>query len=652
MKTRQMKVLCLLLVALALAVRAAGQTVCSPDGRLTVAIDVADGVPMYSLLYDGHVFLEPSPLGLATTVGDFTRDMTLAAAAPVESISDDYSVASIKQSRVHYAATRGVFTFAHGDRAAYDVVFQVSDRDVAFRYQLYPQGDSLCCVVLAEATGFQLPVGSLSYACPQARPMEGWRRTSPSYETPYSIEPVGANGWGEGYTFPCLFRTPAGWLLLSETGVTSAYCGGRLIGHDGGLYTLAFPQEGEMNGNGNACPGLPLPCATPWRTITVGTTLAPIVETTVPFDVVAPQYAPSQEYVYGAGVWSWIMGMDGSVNYADQQRYIDFCAAMGWQTVLVDNYWDTQIGREGIEQLAAYARSKGVALFLWYNSNGYWNDSPQSPRNLMDNIIARRREMRWLQTIGVRGIKVDFMGSDKQKAMQLFEEILADANDYGLMVIFHGCTIPRGWERMYPNYVTSEAVLASENLYFAQSFCDNEALAATFLPFIRNTVGAMDFGGSALNKYYNKENSPAVAGSMRRTSDVFALATAVLFQSAVQHFAVAPNNLTDAPQWALTFLQTVPTTWDEVRYLAGEPGRYVVLARRKGSDWYVAGVNGEQQTLSLCLPLPMFAAGETVTVYSDDAQLVGSVEQVAVDADGALTVLLPCNGAVVITTRE
>ena len=173
--------------------------------------------------------------------------------------------------------------------------------------------------------------------------------------------------------------------------------------------------------------------------------------------------------------WSWIIGFDESVNFQEQKRYIDFTADLGFVSQIVDNWWDTQITRDSIEILAKYAKQKGTSLCLWYNSNGYWNDAPQGPKHIMNNIIKRRREMAWMQSIGIRGIKVDFLGSDKQQTMQLYEDILADANDFGLEVIFHGATLPRGWERMYPNFIGSEAVLASENLHFGDDFCRQES---------------------------------------------------------------------------------------------------------------------------------------------------------------------------------
>ena len=628
---------------------AENKQITSPDGKLVVTVADMDGRPSYSVSYDNVLFLKPSPLGMIANIGDFSSGMSLEKNVSTNKIDETYELASIKKSKVHYVANEAVFSFTQQGKTIYDVIFRISNNDVAFKYRMYPQGETLSCVIKKEATGFAFPDGTTTFLCPQSKPMGGFARTSPSYETSYTADDVaGKNGWGEGYTFPCLFRNgDNGWVLVSETGVNGGYCASRLLGHKEGMYTIGFPQEGEANGNGTVSPGIALPGETPWRTITVGKTLAPIVETTVPFDVVKPLYQAKGEYTYGRGSWSWIIGMDGSTNYKEQLRYIDFSAAMGYQSVLVDALWDKQIGRDKIEELAKYGKDKGVALYLWYNSNGYWNDAPQTPRSIMDNAIARRKEMKWMQSIGIRGIKVDFFGGDKQMTMQLYEDILSDANEYGLLVIFHGCTLPRGWERMYPNFASSEAVLASENLHFSQGSCDNEAFNATLHPFIRNTVGSMDFGGSALNKYYNADNAPR--GSRRVTSDVYALATAVLFQSPVQHFALAPNNLTDAPSWAIDFMKEVPTTWDEVRFIDGYPGKYVILARRHGDKWYIAGVNAQKETLKLKVNLPMFSNGEKVRLFSDDKALQGGVKQIEIGKKQELQLAIPCNGGVLIT---
>ncbi len=620
-------------------------TITSPDGHISMELGMTDGIPNYSVSYNGQQVLEKSALGIVTNIGDYSRNLSLKDTEQRD-INVCYDMRNIKQSHVDYRAKEMTAHYEQEGKNVLDIIFRISNRDIAFRYKVHPKGDNRVCVVKEEISTFCLPSETTSFLCPQSKPMTGFARTMPSYETPYALdEPVGKNGRGEGYTFPCLFKSPQAWVLISETGTDGNYVGCRLLNDKDGNYRIGFPQQGELNGVGSTTPAMALPGQTPWRTITMGT-LADIVVTTAPFDLVEPKYKASQSYIYGKGSWSWIIGMDPSCNFDEQKRYIDFSAAMGYQSVLIDAFWDKQIGYERIAELSRYGREKGVGLFLWYNSNGSWNDAPQTPIGKMNNSHIRREEMRWMQQNGIRGIKVDFFGGDKQPMMQLYEDILSDANDFGLLVIFHGCTLPRGWERMYPNYAASEAVLASENLHFGQGACDAEARNACTHPFIRNTVGAMDFGGSALNKYYGADNK---RGTVRRTSDVFALATAVLFQSPVQHFALAPNNLTDAPSWAIEFMKSVPTTWDEVRFIDGYPGKYVIIARRSGSKWYVAGINAEEKPLKKTISLPMFENGTIMNVYSDDAQLNGSVKTIKQNKKRQLSITIPCNGGTVIT---
>jgi hypothetical protein len=265
----------------------------------------------------------------------------------------------------------------------------------------------------------------------------------------------------------------------------------------------------------------------------------------------------------------------------------------------------------------------------------------------MDNPIQRKKQMKWWQKLSVKGVKIDFFGGDKQETMRLYEAILSDANEYGLMVIFHGCTLPRGWERMYPNYVGSEAVLASENLIFGQHACDMEAYNATLHPFIRNTVGCMEFGGVFLNKRMNRGND---GGTTRRTTDVFQLATAVLFQNPIQNFALAPNNLQDAPQVCLDFMKEVPTEWDEVRYIDGYPGKYVVLARRHGEKWYVAAVNAGKETLKLNADLS-FLGEKVVSWYADDKNLQPQMQEKKLKAGKPTQLVIAPQGGIVLVTE-
>ena len=640
--------LALLLLLNACSVGAQDVTVSGPDQRLQVAFDCqTDGGLVYSVVYDGKTMLANSPLGLETNMGSFVKGLKLER-HEIHSIDTVYEQSRIKASHIHYQANELTCHLTNAEGRQMAVTFRVSNNDVALRYSLPRQHGTGSVRVMSEATGFHFPEQTTTFLCPQSDAMIGWKRTKPSYEEEYKVDaPMSDRSqYGHGYTFPCLFRVgDDGWVLVSETGVDSRYCASHLSDAENGLYRIAFPMPEENNGNGTVEPAFALPGSTPWRTITVGESLKPIVETTVPWDVVEPRYTTKQDYRMGRSTWSWILWQDDSSNFDDQVKYVDLAAALGYEYVLVDSWWDNNMGYQKMEKLVEYARSKGIGIFLWYSSSGYWNDIEQSPINKMDNAIIRKQEMSWMQKLGVKGIKVDFFGGDKQETMRLYEDILSDADDHGLMVIFHGCTLPRGWERMYPNYVGSEAVLASENLIFNQHFCDNEAFNACLHPFIRNTVGCMEFGGTFLNKRLNRGND---GGTTRRTTDVFQLATAVLFQNPIQNFALAPNNLTDAPQLCIDFMKQVPTTWDEVRFIDGYPGKYVVLARRHGDTWYVAGINATQEPLKLKVDLPMLS-GKTVSCYKDDKKQQPMCESLKVKADKKVQLdILPQGGVVLV----
>jgi len=627
--------------------------VVSPDGRIAVSISDDGGRLRYEACLDGVQMLQPSALGLLTTVGDFGSGLQVVGEES-RSISETYTMRNTKASHVYYCANELTLKVKNTAGQQFAVQFRVSNRDVAFRYMLERQGkdgDTKRTRVLRELSAFNPVGGTKTFLCPQIGPETGWEQTKPSYEEDYLLDQDMnvRSQFGLGYTFPCLFRVAVSdkssqgkakkkhttlnaqpsalnaqrstlnnyWMLISETGVTSQYCGSHLSDYTVGEgYAIAFPHEGENNGIGSASPSVALPSATPWRTITMGSTLAPIVETTVAYDLVSPLYQPGTAYKGGRYTWSWLVWQDESINYDDQVQFIDLASKMGFEYTLVDNWWDERIGRDRIAELSSYAQSRGVSLMLWYNSNGSWNDAPQTPRQCMNTSVARHREMAWLKSIGVKGIKVDFFGGDKQQTMQLYEDILADANLYGIQVIFHGCTLPRGWERMYPNFVASEAVLASENVFFDPRHANNEGKELTLHPFIRNAVASMDWGGVIMNKYLSRDNK---SRHRRATSDMFEIATAITNQSEVNCIAMQPNNLDELPADELQLLRDMPTQWDETRFIDGYPGRYVVMARRHANRWYIAALNGTGEPLSLDLALPMLD-GTAFTLYTDGNQ--------------------------------
>ncbi|MCF0198754.1 MAG: glycoside hydrolase family 97 catalytic domain-containing protein [Bacteroidaceae bacterium] len=630
------------------------QQVTSPDGNLTVRFNVESGVPTYSVECEGKQFLTRSPLGLETSIGDFTQGMKLVE-TQTTTVKDSYDLSRSKVSHVDYVATQTDFVLENAKGKRMTVTFRVSGNDVAFRYSFpkQPRETPMNIVVRREATGFAFPGETTTYLSPQAGPREGFAATKPSYEEDYQVEQplLAKTQRGLGYTFPCLFRVgDKGWAQVSETGVAGNYCGSHLSDYAPETgYTIAFPHEGENNGLGAVTPVFSLPGSTPWRTITVGSTLKPLVETTVQFDVVEPLYEASQDYRPGRYTWSWLIWQDASCNWDDQVTFIDLASAMSYEYVLVDAWWDRNIGRERMAELSQYAQSKGVNLFLWYNSNGSVNDAPQGPLNCMDTPMHRDREMAWMKSAGIKGIKVDFFGGDKQATMQLYEDILYDANRYGIQVIFHGCTLPRGWERMFPNFVGSEATLASENMTFSQYHCDRAGFELTMHPFCRTAVGSVDWGGVIMNRHLARDNK---RGNTRRTSDLFEIATGITNQCSVQCIAIQPNGLQDLPAFELDFLRTLPTTWDETRLLAGHPGQYVALARRHGDQWYVACLNGTDKEMTLTLDASMFG-GKELRLYNDTKQRsenlpVSALTTAKADKKGQLKVTLqPMGGAII-----
>ena len=627
-------------------------SVSSPNNQLQVTVSDAGGRLHYTATLDGKQMLLPSALGLKTSIGDLTRDLVINN-SELKTKNYDYKMRGTKASATNYQANCLLLDIQNKDGIKMSVIFQVSNNDIAFRYALPRQTigrkEMKRVRIMSELSSFNFPDGTTTFISPQIGPESGWEQTKPSYEEGYSADAsmAASSQYQHGYIFPALFHLPAGWALVAETGVGSNYCGSHLSDYQAGTgYTVAYPDQGENNGFGSDFAAIPLPGETPWRTITLGTTLKPIVETTISYDLVEPLYAPSTDYKPGRYTWSWLIWQDNSINYDDQVKFIDLAAAMGFEYCLVDNWWDTQIGRDRIPELSRYAQSKGVHLLLWYNSNGFANDAPQGPRDCMNTAIAREKEMKWMQSIGIKGIKVDFFGGDKQEVMRLYEDILSDANRYGLQVVFHGCTIPRGWEKMYPNYVASEAVLASENVFFNEGAAIKQPFDLTLHPFCRNATASMDWGGIIMNKYLSKDNK---SRHSRKTTDIFEMASGIIMQTSVQCVAMQPNNLEELPQFEMDFLKGLPTTWDETRYIDGYPGKYVVLARRHGNDWYVAGLSAEKQPLTLTLNLPMFATGQTLQYYVDDKKTgEPTLTTLKVDKKGQAKVILQPNGGLIL----
>ena len=618
--------------------------VAGPDGRLAVDFRLDDaGSPRYAIRLGGRPALGESRLGLVRDDADFSRGLRLLSASRSEPVRDRYEILTSKRRVNLYRANRKVFRLQTADGRRMDIIFQVSDDGVAFRY-FFPETAAETRRLSEEVTSFNFLPGTRAWLQPMSVARSGWEKTNPSYEEYYEKDIAAGtpSPTGAGWVYPALFRSGETWLLVSETGLGRDYCGTRLRSESpGGEYAVGFPDPRENFKGGPVNPESKLPWLTPWRVVVVGS-LKTVAESTLGVDLADKPARPAGPSVRpGKASWSWPLLGDSQTVYEVQKRFIDYAAGMGWRYCLVDALWDKQIGYEKLKELVDYARGRGVGILVWYNSAGDWNSSPQTPRDLMLTRESRAREFERLKAMGVAGLKVDFFGGDGQSVIGYYHDILEDTAPYGFLLNFHGATLPRGWQRTYPHLMTMEAVRGLEFVTFEQAFADEEPAHAAMLPFTRNVFDPMDFTPVVLDRINRIE---------RRTTSAFELALSVLFTSGIQHYAEIPEGMAKAPAYVRDFLKRVPSVWDDTKFLDGYPGKFAVLARRGEGRWYVAGINGEASAKKLTLRLGELPARGAGTLITDGGggNLSFRQEQVSLAPGGKLEVTLRPRGGFVL----
>lgn len=642
--------------------------VTSPDERLTAIVTVdSEGAPRYRIDLDGRTVLQESRLGLIRDDADFSRNLELVSTSEAERIADRYEILTAKRRINTYVANRRVVHLATADGKQMDIIFQVSNDGVAFRY-FFPETSNEVRRIAEEVSSFHFLPGTRAWLQPMSVAKSGWSRTNPSYEEDYEKDiPVGTPSPLAGWVYPALFRSnldpveasPAvgdqasaaaaddTWLLVSEGSLPRNYCGTRLRAESpNGEYTVGFPDPREHFQDGPVNPESSLPWLTPWRFVVVGS-LKTIAESTLGLDLAEKSARPMPTPPPGKASWSWPLLKDEQTIYDAQRRFIEYAAEMGWRYCLIDALWDQQIGYDKVKELIDYGQSKNVAILLWYNSAGDWNDAPQTPRDKMLTRESRVREFERLREMGVAGLKIDFFGGDGQSVIGYYHDILEDASQYGLSINFHGCTLPRGWNRTYPHLMTMEAIKGLEFVTFDQQNANEQPAHCTVLPFTRNVFDPMDYTPVVLDQIPRIE---------RRTSSAFELALSVLFTSGIQHYAEIPEGMAKAPDYVRDFLMIVPEIWDDTKFLDGYPGEYVVLARQGDGRWFVAGINGQDQERALSLDLGELTGGGgfTGTLIGDGdpgRNLSFRRESVRLAADEPLELTLPPHGGFVLVAE-
>lgn len=619
----------------------------SPDKTLSVQVTLDDQQRVrYSIARGGDTVIEPSQLGIALADADFTQGLTLSSASEVNAISDSYALWTGKKSQVSYTANEQTLRFINAEQDELQIIFRVSNDGVAFRYA-FPGESAETKKVIAESTSFALPENSLAWLQPVAVAQTGWMNTNPSYEENYEFEiPVGtASPTEAGWAFPALFKTGNHWLLMTEAGMDGNFHASRLQQFsENGEYKIGFPMTPEVFTDGALLAESTLPFASPWRVIAVGS-LATMMESTLGTDLADPAAEMETDFIKpGLAAWSWGLLKDDSVVYDVQKQFIDYAADMHWPYILVDVEWDQKIGYEKMQELADYAAKKQVGLLVWYNSSGAWNKTEYSPKSKLLTHEQRQQEFARLQAMGIKGVKIDFFAGDGKSMMQYYVDILKDAAEHQLLVNFHGSTLPRGLQRTYPNFMTSEAVKGFEMISFFQPNADMEASHASMLTFARNVFDPMDFTPTVFFE---------IPGIERKTTNGFQLALPIIFLSGVQHIVETPEGMTTASYFVKNLMRDIPARWDDVKFIDGYPGKLTVIARKAGDAWYVAGINGEDTIKNLNLDLSFIGdkTGYRIDDEGTPSAIPNAMVKHPVTASDSVPVTLLGNGGFVMVFK-
>jgi alpha-glucosidase len=610
-------------------------TLASPDGKLEVTVaQTKEGAVTYKIARAGKPVLRESALGLSFDGSDFTNKLTRQDVSAERPVSESYELVSGKRRNITYAANERTWRYLNADKQPLEITFRVSNDGVAFRYTARaPQ-----LKFREEATSFAFPAGARAWLQPMSVAKTGFARTNPSYEEHYRADiPVGTpSPMPAGWVFPALFRAGDTYVALTEANLDGTFHASRLHAQSkGGVYRVAGPAPEETFTGGALLPTATGQMTTPWRVLAIGS-LATVVDSTLGTDLAAPAREGIPAWVKpGHASWSWAILKDDFTTFGTQKQFIDYAADMGWEYTLIDAYWDQKIGYDKVKELVEYAKPKNVGILVWYNSAGAWNDTDMTPRGKLLTSGDRRAEFARLREMGVKGIKVDFFGGDGQSMIDYYVGILRDAYDAQLLVNFHGATLPRGWSRTWPNLVTAEAVRGFEFGTFEQKDQDPIAGHAAMLPFTRNLFDPMDFTPMVF------ADIPKIA---RRTRNGFELAESVLFVSGIQHFVEIPQGMATVPDYVKEFLRALPARWDDSRFIAGEPGKYAVIARQAGGKWYVAGFNGAAQDRTVALDLGFIGKrGKLITDGATDRAFA----QADIDAGRKTSIKLKARGGFV-----
>ncbi len=610
-------------------------TLAAPDARcaITVFLD-GEGRPGYRAACQGQPVILDSPLGVRRDDQAFERDLRLVQAGEVESRRETYELFTGPQPRVDHLLNHRTLVFSNPGQARLELDLAASHEGVAFRYR-FSAADTNVHVLACESTGFRVLPATRAWL----QPYHAASDYTPAYEDFFfhvspGDPPPQSRGKPLGWCFPALFHVAeAGvWALVTESGTGESYCGCHLGPESsGGLYRIAFPAANERTKRQpllpNPEPRSSLPWALPWRVIMLGPDAGSLATSTLVTDLAPPSRIPDTSWIRpGRASWSWWSYPEGPVTEARFNQFTDLAAEMQWEYTLFDAGW----WKLGLTGIVAHAQMRGVKTLAWCAAGDFYQPQP------------RERKLRELASAGVSGAKVDFWCSDRQEAIAAMQALLAEAAARRLVVNLHGCTLPRGWQRTWPNFLAAEAVLGTESYFYESRYPGKAAELNTVLPFTRNVAGPMDYTPIAcsLKKY------------RRTTTAAHELATSIVFTSGLIHFADKPEYFSTLPAEARQVLREAPARWDETRCLIGEPGQLAVFARRSGGVWFIAGLNGTGVVRQLSLDLSRFAGFPKRQLIAEGADSTLEVAAATIPAAAQWSHSLPPRGGFILRLAE
>ena len=545
---------------------AMAQKVASPNGKLSLET-VGEGL---RLSYQNQLVLDIPEVG-------YEGQTAKPALRFVQKVKADYQMLAGK--RLHATNEANEYATPLGKNTK--LVVRLYNDGLAFRYELSQLADEL---LPKEKTTYRIPEGVNRWFQQWTDAYEGFFPLTTSYKTlpvrSFSGTFKSADGWNIRWGYPSLFKPvndiKSVFALISEANIErrqSASC----LYNEGELYRVT-PDKNDLKISGE--------WHSPWRVVIVGE-LADIVESTLITDVSEPCKLADTSWIQ-PGVVSWIYWAynHGSDDYNIICKNIDMAATLHLPYMLIDAEWDRMKDGKTVEDAVNYAKSKGVKPMIWYNSSVGWVDGAPTPKYRLNKPEDREKEFAWCEKIGVAGVKIDFFSGDNQMNMDYCLDLLECAAKHHLLVNFHGATVPRGWQRTYPNLLSTEAVYGAEWYNNVPTFTKQAASHNATLPFTRNVIGPMDYTPCA----FSDSQHPHI------TTHAHELALTVLFESGLQHLADRPESFLAQPKEVQDFLSELPAVWDDTRLVMGSPGYFAVLARRSGNTWYVAGINGTDES--------------------------------------------------------